>query len=99
MNSGLAWLAQGCTGVAGQKLVQTTPNATDICQQWDLTSTGDGYYKLKNVKMAATEQVIDLPNCNTNNGTLLGTWDWLNNDCQKYKIEQLADGSYVFSTV
>src|SRR5205085_9705789 len=36
--------------------------------------------------------------CNTANGTLLATWDWLNNDCQKFKIEQAANGAYVISS-
>lgn len=98
-NSGLVWEASGCTGMAGQQLIQNTPDAAAICQQWDLTSVGDGFYRFKNAKTFGAEQVVDIPYCNTNNGTLLGTFDWLNNDCQKFKVEQLADGTYVFSTV
>jgi len=97
-NSNLAWEVEACTGTAGQKIVQNTPNASSTCQQWDLESFGNGFYRFKSAGSNGTEQVVDIPNCNTSNGTLLATWDWLNNDCQKFKIEQAANGSYVFSS-
>ncbi|TDH26371.1 T9SS type A sorting domain-containing protein [Segetibacter sp. 3557_3] len=93
--SALVWEAQGCTGTAGQPLVQNTWT-NDLCQQWDLTPVGDGYYKISN---AVGNQSIDVPSCNSANGTRLQTWTWLDNNCQKMKIEQMANGSYVFTSL
>lgn len=95
-NSNLAWETSGCTGQVLQPLIQSTPDNTAICQQWDVTSAGDGYYRFKNAKSTSADQVVDIPFCDVNQK--LSTYDWLNNDCQKFKIEQHANGSYVFLT-
>lgn len=90
----LVWETQGCTGATLQPLIQSTPSKEAPCQEWEITSTGNGFYKLKNAVSSANEQVVDIPFCDTNNK--LATWDWLDNDCQKFKIEQHANGSFVF---
>lgn len=99
-NSGFLWYANGCTGTTGQQLVQALQDTSALCQRWDLTSQGDGFYQLQNAKTDPsnnTPQVIDVPYCNTNNGTLLASFFWLNNNCQKFKIDKVASGSYIFS--
>ena len=99
-NSGFLWYANGCSGMAGQQLVQAVGDTAAICQRWDLTSQGDGFYQLQNAKtdpVNNSAQVIDVPYCNTDNGSLLASFFWLNNNCQKFKIDKTAAGAYVFS--
>ena len=99
-NSGFLWYANGCTGTAGQQLVQAVGDTSVLCQKWDLTSQGDGFYQLQNAKTDPANnsaQVIDVPFCNTDNGTLLASFFWLNNNCQKFKIDKTAAGAYIFS--
>lgn len=101
VNSGFLWYANGCTGDIAQQLVQATGDTSAICQRWDLSSQGDGFYKLQNAKIDnATNipQVVELPVCSTNNGSLLATNNWLNSNCQMFKIDKTAAGAYVFST-
>ncbi|HYS35239.1 MAG TPA: RICIN domain-containing protein, partial [Pseudonocardiaceae bacterium] len=58
------------TGGAGAGVVQATgTGATD--QQWQLVSTGDGYYKVVNV---ASGQLLNIPNASTTVGTQLIQW-------------------------
>ena len=92
--NGLVWETQGCTGGTLQPLVQSTPDAAATCQEWEISSVGNGFYKLKNAVATDTEQVVDIPFCDTNRA--LATWDWLDNDCQKFRIMQHTNGSYVF---
>ncbi|TCO07115.1 family 43 glycosylhydrolase [Natronoflexus pectinivorans] len=99
VNSGLVWEAQGCTGGRLQPIVQNAIREDAPCQIWELSSVGDGYYKLKNAITAPSfeEQVVDVPFCDTNNA--LATYDWLDNDCQKFRIMRNASGHYVFSSM
>ena len=92
--NGLVWETQGCTGKTLQPLIQSTPDASATCQEWEISAVGNGFYKLKNAVATGTEQVVDIPFCDTNQA--LATWDWLDNDCQKFRIMQHANGSYVF---
>ncbi|HEY3611910.1 MAG TPA: alpha-galactosidase, partial [Pseudonocardiaceae bacterium] len=58
------------TGGAGAGVVQAAgTGAAD--QQWQLVSTGDGYYKVVNV---ASGQVLNIPNGSTTVGTQLIQW-------------------------
>ena len=90
-NSGLNWEAWGCTGASGEAIAQATPEAKD-CQLWNFSPLGDGVYKI-------TSQVggraVDLDRCRRNGKIQL--WDWLDNNCQKYKIEKASDGTNVFT--
>lgn len=94
-NTGMVWEAANCTQPGSQQLVESTDN-NSMCQHWDLLPVGDGYYKISN---DSRNQSVDVPFCNSSNGTNLQTWTWLNNDCQKFKIEQTANGSYVFTSL
>lgn len=60
-------------------------------QQWNVIPTGDGYYALASVK---TGKFLDLFECSPRDGTKIDQYSWLNNDCQRWRIEQLSDGSY-----
>ncbi len=94
-NTGMLLDAVNCAQPALQQLVQNSDD-NSLCQQWDLSPVGDGYYKISN---QPRNQSIDVPFCNSSNGTNLQTWIWSDNDCQKYKIEQLANGLYVFTSL
>lgn len=95
-NSNMVFEAAGCSGQSGIQIIQNNDNNYAPCQLWDLTPVGDGYYKISN---EPRNQTIDIPSCNSLNGVNLQTWTWLNNYCQKFKIEQLANGSYIFTSL
>lgn len=95
-NSNMVFEAKGCTGQEGIQVIQNNDDNYAPCQLWDLTPVGDGYYKISN---EPGNQAIDIPSCNSLNGVNLQTWAWLNNYCQKFKIEQLANGSYIFTSL
>lgn len=95
-SSNMVWEAAGCNGQEGVQLIQSNDNNFTPCQSWDLTPVGDGYYKIRN---EARNEVVDLPFCNSLNGINLQTYAWLNTYCQKFKIEQLVNGSYVFTSM
>lgn len=95
-SSNMVFDAGDCTGQAGIKVLQSKDDNYQPCQLWDLTAVGDGYYKISN---EPGNKTIDVPNCNSSNGIKLQTWTWLNNSCQKFKIEQLANGAYIFTSL
>lgn len=95
-NSNMVWEAAGCTSPGAPQLIQNTDNNFAPCQSWDLTPVGDGYYKISN---EFRNEVVDLPFCNSLNGINLQTFPWINTYCQKFKIEQLVNGSYVFTSL
>jgi hypothetical protein len=95
-NSNMVLEASGCSGQGSNQLIQNDDNSEAPCQVWDLTALGDGYYKISN---ESKNEVIDLPFCNSLNGIALQTYSWLNTYCQKFKIEQLANGSYTFTSL
>ncbi len=95
-NSNMVWEAAGCTGQGNVPLIQNNNNNAAPCQLWDLTPVGDGYYKISN---EPRNESVDLPFCNSLNGITLQTYTWLNTYCQKFKIEQLVNGSYVFTSL
>ena len=39
--------------------------------------------------------VIDLASCSASNGANIQTYTWLNNDCQKWSVEDTFDGNYL----
>jgi len=60
-------------------------------QQWIVEPVDDGYYRLMN---RASGRVLNVDNCNANNGGVVQSYDWLGSDCQKWKFELLLDGYY-----
>jgi hypothetical protein len=60
-------------------------------QQWIVEPVDDGYYRLIN---QASGRVLNVDDCNANNGGVVQSYDWLGSDCQKWKFELLPDGYY-----
>ena len=60
-------------------------------QQWVIEPVDNSYYRLIN---RASGQVLDVANCNANNGGVIQLNDWLESDCQKWKFEPLPNGYY-----
>jgi hypothetical protein len=69
----------------------TPKSAPHSYQQWIVEPVGDGFYRLIN---RATGRVLNADGCNTNNGGIVQSYDWLESDCQKWKFELLPDGYY-----
>ncbi|CAA9488512.1 MAG: GH43_5 / GH43_3 / GH43_6 / GH43_7 / GH43 / G H43_4 / GH43_8 / GH43_30 / GH5_35 / GH43_31 / CBM13, partial [uncultured Segetibacter sp.] len=95
-NSNMVWEAAGCSDQGSVQLIQNNDNGSAACQFWDLTPVGDGYYKISN---EPRNESVDLPFCNSLNGINLQTFPWINTYCQKFKIEQLVNGFYVFTSL
>ncbi|MBV6645548.1 MAG: RICIN domain-containing protein [Cyclobacteriaceae bacterium] len=38
---------------------------------------------------------MDLAGCNTSNGTNIAQWTWLNNNCQRWSVEDTGDGYFM----
>lgn len=60
-------------------------------QQWNISSTGDGYYSIGSL---GTGKYFDLLECSLKDGTKISQYPWFNNDCQKWRIEQTSESTY-----
>ncbi len=69
--------------------VQLSAYVGSPCQQWRLEYSGDGYYGLRN---RHSNKVVDVAFCGYADGTHIGQWGWLNNDCQKFRFARTTDG-------
>lgn len=87
----------GCTGESGQILIQNISDETNNCRYWDISTVGNGYYRIKNARSVLNIQVIEVPSCTYSNQPATNNWN--NSDCQKFRIEQHANGNYVFSSL
>ncbi|HEX8426994.1 family 43 glycosylhydrolase [Hymenobacter sp.] len=94
MNS-LVWQAQGCTGAAGQPVTQSTRTGGS-CQEWDVTSLGNGNYKIASALGGLT---VGVATCSSANGAALELGTYTNLSCQQFHLNQASDGSLVFASV
>ncbi|MBO0810647.1 MAG: family 43 glycosylhydrolase [Microlunatus sp.] len=69
--------------------VQLATDSGSPCQQWQLKYAGDGYYGLLS---RHSNKVVDVTSCGYADGTNIGQWGWLDNDCQKYRFVPGTDG-------
>jgi arabinan endo-1,5-alpha-L-arabinosidase len=92
--SGKAWAAASCTTAAGQALVQSTPTGL-ACQQWQLVPQGgSGLYRFTNVGSGLN---ADQTGCVELAGTAIGLQPTSVLNCQNFRVERAADGSYVLA--
>lgn len=92
----LVWETEGCTGIAGQAIIQNTNDENAKCQVWDIVNVANDDYIIRSAFDIGEKQVIYIPKCNPANK--LETYAYLNNNCQKYRIERHVNGSLVFSS-
>ena len=72
---------------AGASLDQS-PYTRDKHQQWKVARTNDGFSRITS---AASGKVVDLWYCKPENGTKIDQFKWLDNACQRWKIEKPKD--------
>lgn len=69
--------------------IQLSTDAVSPCQQWRLEYSRDGYYGIHN---RHSNKVVDVAFCGYSDGTDIGQWGWLDNDCQKFRFVPTTDG-------
>jgi arabinan endo-1,5-alpha-L-arabinosidase len=69
--------------------IQLSTYVGSPCQEWRLEYSGDGYYGLRN---RHSNKVVDVAFCGYSDGTNIGQWGWLSNDCQKFRFARTTDG-------
>jgi len=81
VNSGTAVAPAGCATADGTGIELSSLDTT--CQQWKLTSAGDGRYIITNV---SSGEVLDSVDCGTRDGILTDLWSSLGNLCQEWNV-------------
>jgi N-acetylmuramoyl-L-alanine amidase len=90
VNSGYTLdIANGST--ANQASAQVYKRENTLEQQFQITSVGDGYYKIVNVKSG---KVLDVSNASRASGTNVWQYEWNGSDAQLWKILSAGDGTY-----
>ncbi len=69
--------------------IQLSTDLDSPCQQWRLEYSGGGYYGIRN---RHSNKVFDVAFCGYADGTNIGQWGWLNNNCQKFRFVRTTDG-------
>lgn len=82
------------------------------CQQYDYLGASNQHFRLdwlgtESPMVAGTYRIIskksdlalDLNNCDPNNGTNVGQWTWLNNNCQRWSVESTGDGYFMIRSM
>jgi len=69
--------------------IQLANDQNGSCQQWRLEYAGGGYYGVRN---RHSNKVFDVAFCGYADGTNIGQWGWLNNDCQTFRFVPTTDG-------
>jgi hypothetical protein len=75
----------------GTNVVQW-PSTSQTNQQWNITSTSDGYYRISPVH--APEEALDVTNASSEDGANIQLWQYWGNDCQQWKFINTGDGYY-----
>ena len=88
-SSGLSLTA--ALGNAPDGSIDEQPYRGKQAQQWNVSSTGDGYYSISNM---ATGMYLDLAQCSTKDGAQIDQGRWLAGACQQWQIEATSDGAY-----
>lgn len=91
-SSGLRWESVGCTGAAGQGIVQNPATSLD-CQRWDLTVLNEGVYQFNNTLGG---QAVSTRNCATTPGSPLELEASSGSICQEFRLERANDNTFVF---
>lgn len=96
-HSGKVLEVAGVNTIGGAKVQQWDfiGGAVYPSQRWKFTYAGNGEYF---VVAQHSGQALDVPNCNFNAGTALMQWPILYNDCQKWKLHRMNDGSFMLQT-
>ncbi|WP_111640945.1 family 43 glycosylhydrolase [Marinimicrobium alkaliphilum] len=77
----------GASGELGANSLQAA--CTGEHSQWWLDPLADGSFRL--LPRHAPDRVLDLENCRLENGTNIGQWEWLDNDCQRFVLRDPGD--------
>jgi hypothetical protein len=75
-------------GYEGDNIALSAP-AANPCLQWRLEYASDGYYAIRNRQ---SNKVFDTAFCGYADGTNIGQWGWLHNDCQQFRFAPTTDG-------
>jgi len=94
VGSGLVWEDFGCIGTQHDPIIQNTWNDL-ICQKWDFTQLGNGYYK---ITCGKGDLSVESLGCTGNNGTKLDLNTYWSGACQIWHVEQNNKGNYVISS-
>ena len=65
------------------------PPGNNPCLQWRMEYANDGYYAIRNRQ---SNKVFDTSFCGYADGTNIGQWGWLHNDCQQFRFLPGSDG-------
>ena len=84
--SGLALELENCGTENGTGLIQNTLS-NEACQQWEVKATGDGYYSITSV---SSGKAMGAPNCSATPTDRIQTSDFVDHDCQKFRILPLG---------
>ena len=63
-----------------------------VYQNWRIEFAGDNYYKITSL---VSNKVLEVTDCSEVNGALVRQGAWLDNDCQKWRFDELQDGFLV----
>lgn len=86
----------------GVDIVQNTWNGSNNQKfkiehaPYDTSVLTSGVYKIRSKKSG---KVMDLAGCNEENRANIHLWDDLNNDCQKWNVENIGNGKYEIKSI
>ncbi|WP_405015285.1 RICIN domain-containing protein [Kitasatospora sp. NBC_01539] len=95
-NSGKCVDASGAGTANGTPILQWSCGNGQANQQWQFSATDSGYYVITNRNAAGNQQVVDLPNSSTADGTKLTTWARNSGANQQWQPVRQSDGAYHF---
>ena len=95
-NSGKCVDASGAGTANGTPILQWSCGSGQANQQWQFSATDSGYYVITNRNAAGNQQVVDLPNSSTADGTKLTTWARNSGANQQWQPVRQSDGNYHF---
>ena len=75
-------------GYEGDNIALSAPT-DNPCLQWRMEYAADGYYGLRKRQ---SNKVFDAAACRYADGTNIGQWGWLHNDCQQFRFVPTTDG-------
>jgi endoglucanase len=75
----------------GTNVVQW-PGTGQTNQQWNITSTNDGFYRISPVH--APSKGLDVSDFSSEDGANIQLWEYWGGECQQWKINDTGDGYY-----
>jgi N-acetylmuramoyl-L-alanine amidase len=78
-------------GTANKSNAQAYKRNSTLAQKFEITSVGDGYYKIVNVKSG---KVLDVANASAKSGANVWQYTWNGTDAQLWKFLDAGNGTY-----